>query len=196
SRGRLRGQWLIEIFVNLPLVLPPVATGLILLIIFGREGLLGGLLDPLGIHFVFDWKGAVLASAVVSFPLLVRAVRLAFDAVDPGLPAMARSLGDGPWRAFARVELPLALPGVAAGATLALARCLGEFGATIVFAGNLPGATRTIPLAIYDLYETPDGLSRSWRLLGLSVVIAAGALVVSEILQRRGRCRLGRELGA
>jgi len=186
ARWRFPGRTVVELLINLPLVLPPVVTGFILLVAFGQEGPLGKLLGRLfGIRITFTWLGAVLASAVVSFPLMVRAIRLAFQGVDPRLEQAARSLGASPFRAFATVALPLARRGVIAGAVLAFARSLSEFGATIMVAGNIAGQTQTIPLAIYSLASRPGGVEQSWRLVGLSILLAAGALILSEWLERR-----------
>jgi molybdate transport system permease protein len=191
ARHDFRGKVLVETVLNLPLVLPPVVTGYLLLVAFGRNGSLGGLLDRwLGVRLVFDWKGAALASAVVAFPLMVRAIRLAFSAVDRRLEQAARTLGAGPLDAFFTVTLPLARPGIIAGAILAFARGMGEFGATLMIAGNIPGETRTIPLYIYTLLETPGGADRAQRVLAVSVLVAAAALAAGEFLERRGRARL------
>jgi molybdate transport system permease protein len=188
ARRSFPGKFLLETVINLPLVLPPVVTGYLLLITFGRNGLVGGFLeDRLGLRFVFDWKGAALASAVVGFPLLVRPIRLAFAAVDERLIQAARTLGAGPWDAFFSVLLPLARPGILSGCVLAFARSMGEFGATIMIAGNIPGQTRTIPLLIYSELEAPGGMGASLRLVVISVAIAATALLLGEILDSYGR---------
>jgi molybdate transport system permease protein len=186
ARVPFTGKWAVEALVNLPLVLPPVVTGYLLLVCFGRHGPVGRLLaDWFGVTVVFSWLGAVLASGVVGFPLMVRAIRLAFQAVDPRLEAAARSLGASRLEAFLTVAFPLARRGVVAGWLLAFARSLGEFGATIMVAGNIVGQTQTIPLAIFTMAHQPDGIQRSWRLVGLSVLLACGALAVSELLERR-----------
>jgi molybdate transport system permease protein len=191
AKRQFPGKFLVETLVNLPLVLPPVVTGYLLLVLFGRRGMLGGLLErTLGLRFVFDWKGAALAAAIVSFPLLVRPIRLAFAAVDDRLLAAARTLGATPLDAFWSIAAPLARPGILSGLVLAWARSLGEFGATIMIAGNIPGETRTLSLMVYSLLETPGGLQQSARLVVASIVIAAAALAVSEWLQRRGQQRL------
>jgi molybdate transport system permease protein len=191
ARRSFPGKFLVEASINLPLVLPPVVTGYLLLATFGRNGLLGGLLEStLGLRFVFDWKGAALASAVVGFPLLVRPIRLAFAAVDQRLVQAARTLGAGSWDAFWSITLPLARPGILSGCVLAFARSMGEFGATIMIAGNIPGRTRTVPLLIYSLLDAPGGMQASYRLVLASIVIAAGALLVGEVLDRYGRRRL------
>jgi molybdate transport system permease protein len=191
ARRRFPGKALVETLVNLPLVLPPVVTGYLLLALFGRQGMLGGVLEnTLGIRFVFDWKGAALAAAIVSFPLMVRPIRLAFAAVEPRLVKAARTLGASPLDAFWSVELPLARPGILSGIVLSWARSLGEFGATIMIAGNIPGETRTVPLMVYSLLETPDGMRKAARLVLASIAIAAVALAVGEWLERRGQRRL------
>lgn len=182
------GKILVETLVNLPLVLPPVVTGYLLLVLFGRRGYLGPWLEGwFGIRFVFDWKGAALASAVVGFPLLVRPIRQAFEAIDTRLLLAAKSLGANPWDAFCSVALPLALPGILSGAILAFARSIGEFGATIMIAGNIPGETRTIPLFVYTQLETPGGFENAIRLVVISIVLAAVALLLGDLLERSGR---------
>jgi molybdate transport system permease protein len=186
ARRRFAGKVLIEALVAAPLVLPPVVTGYVLLLLLGRRGLIGGpLFDLFGIAFTFQASGAAIASAVVAFPLAVRAIRLSFEAIDPKLLDAARSLGATPWSAFLRVALPLSIPGVVTGGLLAFARSLGEFGATITFAGNVAGETRTLPLAIYSALQRPDGDAIAARLAGVSLVLALGALIASELLARR-----------
>ena len=180
ARRRFFGKWAVELLVDLPLVLPPVVTGYLLLVAFGPHGPIGRILTGwLGVKIVFTWLGAALASAVVSFPLMVRAIRLAFQGVDPRFEMAARSLGASRAGAFFTVALPLARRGLIAGFVLAFARSLGEFGATIMVAGNIEGHTRTIPLAIYTLFSQPDAMAGTWRLVGLSVLLAWAALVVS-----------------
>ena len=175
----------------LPLVLPPVVTGYALLVLMGRNGVLGSLLqETIGLSFSFNWKGAALASALMAFPLLVRAVRLSIEAVDQGLEAAARTLGAGPLRVFFTVTLPLILPGVLAGVILSFARSLGEFGATITFVSNIPGETRTLPLALYTLTQVPGGEAGALRLCIISVLLALMALVGSELMERRLHHRL------
>lgn len=191
AKWRFAGKFLVETAVNLPLVLPPVVTGYLLLVLFGRRGPLGPLLENLlGLRFVFDWKGAALASAVVGFPLLVRPIRQAFEAIDDRLLQAAQSLGARPWDSFWTVAMPLALPGILSGCVLAFARSMGEFGATIMIAGNIPGQTRTIPLYVYTQLDAPGGIADSYRLVLVSVLISAAALMVGEVLDRRGRQRL------
>ena len=186
ARGRFPGRILLDAIVHLPLVLPPVVTGWILLILFGRSGPIGGWLDSaFGVTLMFRWTGAALAAAVMALPLMVRAMRLSIEAVDRRLEGAARSLGAGPWRAFRTITLPLSLPGVWAGLVLGFARSLGEFGATISFVSNIPGQTRTLPIAIYTALQAPDGESVVMRLALVSVVLSLGALVASEWLVRR-----------
>jgi molybdate transport system permease protein len=185
ARGRFPGKWLVELCVNLPLVLPPVVVGYLLLVAFAPHGPVGSiLLEWFGVKIVFSWLGAALASLVMSFPLMVRAIRLSFQAIDPRLEMAARSLGASRWAAFLTVSLPMARRGLVAGGMLAFARSLGEFGATIMVAGNIEGQTRTIPLAIFTLANQPDGMTQSWRLVGLSILLAAAALTVSQWLER------------
>jgi molybdate transport system permease protein len=193
ARRDFWGKSVVETFLSLPLVLPPVVTGYLLLITFGRKGWLGSHLDHwLGVQIVFTWKGAALASAVMAFPLMVRAIRIAFAEVDARLEQAARTLGAGPLDTFFAVTLPLARRGIIAGTVLAFARCMGEFGATVMIAGSIPGETQTIPLYIYDAIQTPGGIERSQRLVLVSIAIAAGALVLAEYLDRRAAWRPGR----
>lgn len=190
ARRQFRGKALVETLLNLPLVMPPVVTGYLLLVAFGTRGWIGQhLYEWLGIRFVFDWKGAALASAVVSFPLMVRSIRVAFTSVDRRLEGAARTLGAGPLDAFLSVSLPLARHGIIAGCVLAFARSMGEFGATIMIAGSIPGATRTIPLYIYNLLQSTDrkDADAAVRIIVFSILIAAAALVASEYFERRER---------
>jgi molybdate transport system permease protein len=189
ARREFPGKTLFDAFVHLPLVVPPVVVGYALLLAFGRNGPLGQLLAPLGITFAFRWTGAALASAVMGFPLVVRAIRLSMEAIDPRLEAAGRTLGAGPWRVFFTVTLPLAVPGLLTGALLGFARGLGEFGATITFVSNIPGETRTLPLAIYGATQVPSGDAEALRLSIISVAISLGALAASEWLVRRRRTR-------
>jgi molybdate transport system permease protein len=191
SRHAFRGKALVETVLNLPLVLPPVVTGYLLLLLFGKHGPVGGWLErTFGIAVAFTPAAAVLAAAVMGFPLLVRAVRLAFQGTDPRLYQAARSLGARPLDAFFTVSLPLARNGVIAGIVLSFARGLGEFGATLLFAGSAPGR-RTLALEIYNLYELPGDASetRMWRLVAAAVLLACAALAASEYLERRGARR-------
>jgi molybdate transport system permease protein len=179
------GKSLVETFVALPLVIPPVATGLILLKLLGRRGPLGAWLEStFGWEIVFTWRGVVVATAVMSFPLLVRTARVAFEGVSPRLEHVARTLGAGPWRVFATITLPLAARGLMAGAVLAFARALGEFGATIMVAGFIPGQTATLSLSIYHLVQLGRD-SEAFALLGVSVAIAFAAVWLSEWFLRR-----------
>lgn len=190
ARGSFRARWVLDTLVNLPLVLPPVVTGYLLLLLLGRHGPIGALFfDTFGLRMAFTWHAAAIAAAVVGFPLMVRAIRLAFQAVDPRLEAAARSLGASPLNAFITVTLPLSTRGIVAGAVLGFARGLGEFGATIVVAGNIPGVTQTLPLAIYSRIQRPDGIAGSWRLVALSVALACLALAAGEWLEMRERRR-------
>jgi molybdate transport system permease protein len=191
ARLHFPGKSLVDGFIHLPLVLPPVVTGYLLLVLLGKNGLIGSVLYKyLGIVLAFNWKGAVLAAAVMSFPLLVRAVRLSLESVDHGLEAAARTLGAGPVRVFFTVTLPLMVPGIITGLLLAFARSLGEFGATITFVSNIRGQTQTLPLALYTLTQVPDGEAGAMRLCILSVVIAMAALICSEMLARRFAARI------
>lgn len=186
ARGRFPGKTLVDGLVHLPLVLPPVVTGYALLLLFGRRGPIGAFLaDSFGIVLSFRWTGAALAAAVMSFPLMVRAIRLSIEAVDRRLERAAGTLGAGPVAVFFTVTLPLALPGVLVGSVLAFAKALGEFGATITFVSNIPGETRTISAEIYTLTQTPDGDAEALRLAIVAAVLALAALIVSELLQRR-----------
>jgi len=191
ARLRFPGKVLLDGLVHLPLVLPPVVTGYTLLVLMGKNGPLGSLLQKtIGVSFSFNWKGAALASAVMAFPLLVRAVRLSIEGVDQGLEAAARTLGARSLRVFFTVTLPLIMPGVLAGVILCFARSLSEFGATITFVSNIPGQTRTLPLALYTLTQVPGGEVGALRLCIISVLLAMMALVGSELLARRLNHRL------
>ncbi len=186
ARRRFPGAILLDALVHLPLVVPPVVTGWLLLVLFGRTGPIGAWLEAqFGIVLVFRWTGAALAAAVMALPLMVRAMRLSIEAVDRRLVEAARTLGARPWRAFATITLPLSLPGIAAGAMLGFARSLGEFGATITFASNIAGETRTLPLAIYSGLQLPGAEAQVARLSVISIVLSIGALVISELLVRR-----------
>jgi molybdate transport system permease protein len=192
ARRDFLGKHLLNGLVHLPLVVPPVAVGYVLLLLFGMRGPLGRFLhDAFGLTIAFTWKGAALASAVMAFPLMVRAIRLSVEAVDRGLEAAARTLGAGPLRVFLTVTLPLTMPGILTGAILTFARSLGEFGATITFVSNIPGETRTLPLALYTLSQTPDGEAGALRLVVISILLAMAALIASELLARRLSQRLG-----
>lgn len=186
ARWRFPGHGLLNGLAHLPLVLPPVVTGYLLLLSFGRRGWVGQSLDQwFGIVFAFRWTGAVLAAAVMAFPLMVRAIRLSIEAVDPRLEEAAGSLGASRLWVWATVTLPLILPGVIAGAILAFAKAMGEFGATITFVSNIPGQTQTLPSAIYAFLQVPGGEASAARLVGIAVAVAMTALVASEWLARR-----------
>ncbi len=188
ARLEFPGRALLDGIVHLPLVLPPVVVGYLLLVLFGRQGPLGHYLFAwFGITLPFTWQGAALAAAVMAFPLMVRAMRLSLEAADRRLEAAARTLGAGPIGVFVTITLPLMAPGILAGVVLAFARALGEFGATITFAANIPGETRTLPLALYSVIQTPGGEAPALRLAVLSVVLALAALGGSEFLARRFR---------
>jgi molybdate transport system permease protein len=186
ARGRFRGRSLVQALVTLPLVLPPVVTGYGLLFLFGKHGPVGGFLEnTFGIVFAFRWTGAALAAAVMAFPLMVRPIQLSIEAADPGLEDAARTLGASRAMTFLTVLLPLALPGVIAGAILAFARAIGEFGATITFVANIPGETQTMSLAIYSLLQSPTGDAAALRLIVFSIGLAVAAIVASEWFARK-----------
>ena len=186
ARGRFWGRSLLDALVHLPLVLPPVVTGYLLLLTFGRRGGIGYWLDRFfGFTFAFRWTGAALAAAVMGFPLMVRAIRLAVEGVDRHLEEAAATLGASPWWTLATITLPLALPGVLSGMVVAFAKSLGEFGATITFVSNIPGETQTVALAIYSLIQTPGGDAHALRLVALSLAVSFAALLVSDWLARR-----------
>lgn len=192
ARWRFPGKTLLAAALYLPLVIPPVVTGYLLLIAFGRRGIFGGMLADLGIVLAFHWTGAALASAIMGFPLMVRAMRLSFEAIDPRLEQAAGTLGANPILSFFLVSLPLAMSGIVAGATLAFARALGEFGATITFVANIPGETQTLASAIYTYIQVPGGDPAALRLTLVAIAIALAAVIASEIIQRRGEKRLAR----
>jgi molybdate transport system permease protein len=193
ARKSFPGRQLLNGVVHLPLVLPPVVTGYLLLVLFGQQGPIGGLLyDVFGISFAFRWTGAALAAAIMAFPLMVRAIRLGFEAVDTGLEDAAATLGASRLRVFRTVTLPLVLPGILAGAILGFAKALGEFGATITFVAAIPGETQTIPTAIYGLLQVPGEEPAVLGLVVVSIVLAMGALLVSEWLARRMARKVGR----
>jgi molybdate transport system permease protein len=191
ARRDFPGKTLLDGLVHLPLVLPPVVVGYLLLVLLGRNGLIGAwLYTALGITLAFTWKGAAVAAATMAFPLLVRALRLSFENVDPGLELAARTLGAGPWRVFFTVTLPLITPGIITGLILSFARGLGEFGATITFVANIPGQTQTLPLALYSLTQVPGGEMGALRLCLIAILLAMAAIMASEILARRFTLRL------
>ena len=186
ARRRFPGRALLDALVHLPLVLPPVVTGFVLLLAFGRSGPIGEWLsDWFGISVMFRWTGAAIAAAVMALPLMVRAIRLGLEAIDPRLEAAARTLGASRARVFASITVPLALPGVIAGAVLGFARAVGEVGATITFVSNIPGETQTLPIAIYSALQVPGGEAAALRLSVVAVLLSLAALMLSEYLARR-----------
>ena len=191
ARKDFPGKTLVDGLVHLPLVLPPVVVGYMLLLTFGNNGPLGKVFAELGIPLAFSWRGAALASAVLAFPLMVRAIRLSVEAIDPGLEEAASTLGASPWRVFATITLPLMAPGVLAGAILAFARSLSEFGATVTFVSSIPGQTRTLPLALFGLIQVPGQEGAAMRLCAISVAMAFATMLASEFLARRIRLRMG-----
>ena len=186
ARVRFRGKVLLDAVIHLPLVVPPVVTGWLLLLAFGANGPIGGILDRLfGVTLMFRWTGAAVAAGVMALPLMVRAMRLSIEAVDRRLEQASRTLGAAAWRTFFRVTMPLSLPGILAAIVLGFARALGEFGATITFVSNIPGETQTLPLAIYSALQLPGGDALILRLAGISVLLSLFALILSEVLVRR-----------
>ena len=192
ARKSFFGKSLLDSVVHMPLVLPPVVPGFLLLLVLGSQGLIGKWLnEAFGITIAFTWVGAVVASAVMAFPLMVRSARLAISQVDIGLEKAAQSLGANPFKVFWSVTLPLSMPGILTGLILAFSRSLGEFGATITFVGNIEGETRTLPLAIYTYTQVPGGDLPAMRLVILSMLIAIAALMISEVLERKAARRVG-----
>ncbi|WP_418595057.1 molybdate ABC transporter permease subunit [Ponticoccus sp. (in: a-proteobacteria)] len=191
ARWRFPGKQLLNGIVHLPLILPPVVTGYILLLTLGTRGPIGSTLSDWGVVFAFRWTGAALAAGTMAFPLMVRAIRLSIEAIDPKLEQAASTLGASPPWVFLTVTLPLALPGIIAGAILAFAKAMGEFGATITFVSNIPGQTRTIPSAIYAFLQVPGGEAAAMTLVIVSVAVAMGALLLSELIGRRVAARVG-----
>jgi len=191
ARWEFFGKQFVNVLVHLPLVLPPVATGYLLLVTFGTQGVVGSALKEIGVVFAFRWTGAALAAAVMAFPLLVRSIRLSIEAIDPKLEQAAATLGATRMRVFFTVTLPLMLPGLLAGMVLAFAKAMGEFGATITFVSNIPGQTRTLPSAIYAFFQLPGGEAAAMRLVVVSIIVAAGALILSEVLARRIAAKVG-----
>lgn len=193
ARRRLKGRILLDAIVHLPLVLPPVVVGYLLLLLFGTRGPIGSwLYSTFGVQLVFSSGGAALATAVMSFPLMVRAIRISAESIDPGLEDAARTLGAGPWDRFFTITLPLMLPGILAGAVTAFAAGLGEFGAVITFVSNIPGETRTLPLALYTALQTPDGDALAARLATISFSLGLLGLLAAELIARKLRWMLGR----
>jgi len=192
ARCDFPGKSLLDGLVHLPLVLPPVVVGYVLLVALGRKGVLGAwLYDLFGISFAFSWRGAAIASGLIAFPLVVRAIRLSLEAVDRRLEDAARTLGAGPLGVFFTITLPLIAPGILAGAILGFARSISEFGATITFVSNIPGETRTLPIALYSFTQVPGGEAAATRLVVIAIVIAFAALAASEVLARRLQRRMG-----
>ncbi len=191
ARRSFPGKPVLKALIHLPLVLPPVVVGYLLLVAFGRNGLIGGwLYATFGLSIAFTWVAAAIAAGVMGFPLMVRACRLSIEALDPKLEEAARTLGASERRIFRTISLPLCLPGLLAAASLGFARALGEFGATIVFAANIPGETRTLPIAIYAALQQPGGDAAATRLVAISIAAALGAFAASEVLEKRTRRRL------
>lgn len=191
ARGRFPGRSVLDAAIHLPLVLPPVATGFALLILFGRQGAIGRVLGEVGIVFAFDWTGAALAAGIMAFPLMVRPIRVSIEAIDREIDDAARTLGARSWQRFWRVTLPLAAPGVAAGAILGFAKALGEFGATITFVGAIPGETLTLPSAIYGATQLPGAEGRALALCLIAAAIAFAAVLVSGEVNTRIARRIG-----
>lgn len=191
ARWEFPGRQILNGLVHLPLILPPVVTGYLLLLTFGIRGPIGSVLHEFGITLAFRWTGAALAAAIMGFPLMVRAMRLSIEAVDPKLEQAAATLGANRVWVFVTVTLPLILPGILAGAILGFAKAMGEFGATITFVSNIPGQTQTLPSAIYAFLQVPGGETAALRLVAISVAVALGALIVSEVLARKMARRIG-----
>ena len=186
ARRNFMGKSLVDALVHLPLVLPPVVTGYLLLLLLGRRGILGSHLESwFDVRIAFTWKGAAIAAAVMAFPLMVRSVRLAIEMTDRQLEDAARVHGAGPWRVMWSITLPLAAPGIIAGLVLSFVRALGEFGATITLAGNIPGESQTLPVAVYAFAQVPDGEASVMRLAGISIAVSLVALMCSNWLSRR-----------
>ena len=190
ARCSFPGKFILNTIVHLPLVVPPVVIGYLLLLVFGNNGVLGRwLFEVFQISIAFTWKGAALAASVMAFPLMVRAIRLSLDLLDVELEEAAATLGAGPFKKFISITLPLILPGIIVGALLGFARSLGEFGATITFVSNIPGETQTLPLAMFKYIQTPGGDFQALRLMTLSVILAVGALIISELVERKLKAR-------
>ena len=188
AKFSFKGKFIVQNIIDLPLVLPPVVTGYFLLVLMGPKGPVGSLLETMfHIRIAFTWSGAALASAIVSYPLMVRSIRSAFSSLDPRLELVSQSLGVTPWKTFLQVSLPLASNGIFAGCLLAFARSIGEFGATIMIAGDIPGQTRTIPLAIYSLSNTVGGIKSGWPLVLVAVILSSVSLFIGETFERRSK---------
>jgi molybdate transport system permease protein len=191
ARYEFRLKFLVEACLQLPMVLPPVVLGYLLLVLFGNKGWIGQYLNAMGIELAFNWKGAVLASMIVAFPLMVQPIRLSFQLINRQLEQVAGSLGASPFRVFCSISLPLAIPGIVIGSILCFSRSLGEFGATITFVGNIPDETRTIPIAIYSFLQQPDGENMAMRLVALSLVLAFSALIANYFILQKYQRKLG-----
>ena len=190
ARYEFRLKFLVEAILQLPMVLPPVVLGYLLLMLFGNKGWIGQYLSQIGIELAFNWKGAVLASMIVAFPLMVQPIRLSFQLINQQLEQIAGSLGASPFKVFLSISLPLTLPGIVIGSILCFSRSLGEFGATITFVGNIPDETRTIPIAIYSFLQQPDGEQMAMRLVALSLVLAFGALITNYFILQKYQQKL------
>lgn len=190
ARYEFRLKFLVEAILQLPMVLPPVVLGYLLLVLFGNKGWIGQYLNQMGIELAFNWKGAVLASMIVAFPLMVQPIRLSFQLINQQVEQIAGSLGASPFKVFCSISLPLALPGIVIGSILCFSRSLGEFGATITFVGNIPDETRTIPIAIYSLLQQPNGEQMAMRLVALSLILAFGALITNYFILQKYQQKL------
>ncbi|TCB66341.1 molybdate ABC transporter permease subunit [Acinetobacter sp. ANC 4178] len=191
ARYEFRLKFLLEAILQMPMVLPPVVLGYLLLVLFGQQGWIGRYLNELGIQVIFNWKGAVLASMIVAFPLMVQPIRLSFQLINQQLEQVAATLGASPIRVFCSISLPLAIPGIIIGSILCFSRSLGEFGATITFVGNIPDETRTIPIAIYSFLQQPNGEEMAMRLVALSMLLAFSALIANYMILQKYQKRLG-----
>jgi len=191
ARYEFRLKFLVEAVLQMPMVLPPVVLGYLLLVLFGQQGWIGRYLNQLGIQVAFNWKGAVLASIIVAFPLMVQPIRLSFQLINQQLEQVAATLGANPLRVFCSISLPLAIPGIIIGSILCFSRSLGEFGATITFVGNIPDETRTIPIAIYSFLQQPNGEEMAMRLVMLSLLLAFSALIANYVILQKYQKRLG-----
>jgi len=191
ARYEFRLKFLVEALLQLPMVLPPVVLGYLLLVLFGNQGFIGKYLNVMGIQLAFNWKGAVLASMIVAFPLMVQPIRLSFQLMNQQLDQIAGSLGATPWKVFLSINLPLAIPGIVIGSILCFSRSLGEFGATITFVGNIPDETRTIPIAIYSFLQQPNGENMAMRLVALSLFLAFAALIANYFILQKYQRKLG-----
>jgi molybdate transport system permease protein len=191
ARYEFRLKFLVEAVLQMPMVLPPVVLGYLLLVLFGQQGWIGRYLNQLGIQVAFNWKGAVLASMIVAFPLMVQPIRLSFQLINQQLEHVAATLGANPIRVFCSISLPLAIPGIIIGSILCFSRSLGEFGATITFVGNIPDETRTIPIAIYSFLQQPNGEEMAMRLVMLSLLLAFSALIANYVILQKYQKRLG-----